>query len=53
MDLKPVLEKSYFCCHEAKHIAKAKYFINDRKKSIAGGSSKEKAILVVKADHWL
>ena len=51
MDLKPVLEKSCFCCHGAKPRAKTKYFINDCKKSIAGGISKEKAILVVKADQ--
>ena len=51
MDLMHVLEKSCFCCHGAKPRAKAKYFINDRKKSIGGGSSKEKAILVVKADQ--
>ena len=49
MNLKPVLEKSCFCCHGAKPKAKAKYFIKDRKRSITGGSSKENAILVVKA----
>ncbi len=50
-DLKPVLEKSCFGCHGAKPRAKAKYFMNDRQKSIAGGSSKEKAIQVGKADQ--
>jgi len=50
-DLKPGLEKSCFGCHGAKPRAKAKYFMNDRQKSIAGGSSKEKAILVGKADQ--
>ena len=40
-DLKPVLEKSCFGCHGAKPRAKAKYFMNDRQKSIAGGSSRK------------
>lgn len=48
-DLKPLFEKSCFNCHGAKPRAKGKYFMNNRAKAIAGGSSDEKAIIVGKS----
>ncbi len=49
-DLKPLFEKACFNCHGVKPRAKGKYFMNDREKTIAGGSSDEKAIIVGKSD---
>jgi mono/diheme cytochrome c family protein len=48
-DIKPIFEKSCFNCHGVKPRAKGKYFMNTREKSIAGGSSDEKAIIVGKS----
>ena len=48
-DIKPMFEKSCFSCHGVKPRAKGKYFMNNREKSIAGGSSDEKAIIVGKS----
>ena len=44
-EIKPLLEKSCFGCHGAKPRAKSKYFMNDREKTIQGGSSKMAAIV--------
>ncbi len=49
-DIKPLFEKSCFNCHGVKPRAKGKYFMNNREKAIAGGSSDEKAIIVGKSD---
>lgn len=49
-DMKPLFEKACFNCHGAKPRAKGKYFMNNREKAIAGGSSDEKAIIVGKSD---
>jgi len=49
-DLKPLFEKACFNCHGVKPRAKGKYFMNTRAKTIAGGSSDEKAIIVGKSD---
>ena len=48
-DIKPLLEKSCFNCHGVKPRAKGKYFMNNREKAIAGGSSDEKAIIAGKS----
>lgn len=45
-DIKPLFEKSCFGCHGAKPRAKGKYFMNDREKTLKGGSSDEKAVIV-------
>lgn len=50
-DIKPLFEKSCFGCHGAKPRAKAKYFMNNREKTLAGGSSKEKAVIAGKGDQ--
>jgi mono/diheme cytochrome c family protein len=49
-DLKPLFEKACFSCHGVKPRAKGKYFMNNREKTLAGGSSDEKAIIVGKSD---
>ena len=49
-DIKPIFEKSCFGCHGAKVRAKSKYFMNNRKTTIEGGSSKEAAIIVGKSE---
>ena len=49
-DIKPIFEKSCFSCHGVKPRAKGKYFMNNREKAIAGGSSDEKAVIVGKSD---
>ncbi|MBT5927610.1 MAG: hypothetical protein HOH33_13430 [Verrucomicrobia bacterium] len=48
-DIKPIFEKSCFSCHGVKPRAKGKYFMNNREKTIAGGSSDEKALIVGKS----
>ena len=48
-DIKPLFEKSCFNCHGVKPRAKGKYFMNNREKAIAGGSSDEKAIIAGKS----
>ncbi len=48
-EIKPLLEKSCFGCHGARPRAKSKYFMNDREKTIKGGSSEEAAVVVGKS----